>query len=64
MKNPTTRDANGALLTIAQACSVFNIGSTSLRKLAAEAGAVRKIGKLYRIDRARLAEYIEDNFSI
>lgn len=36
-------------ITLQQACAESNLGSGTVRRLAEEAGAVRKIGKSYRI---------------
>lgn len=54
---------NGVLLTINQTCEKFNIGSTTVRKLAQEAGAIRRIGRIYRINSDILYNYIEKNYS-
>ena len=57
------RDANGELITVQQACSLSNLGINTVRKLAEEAGAVRKIGKSYRINRSEFFNYIEAEFA-
>lgn len=43
------RNQDGTLITLTQACQESNLGATSVRKIAEEAGAVRKIGRSYRI---------------
>ncbi len=53
------RNQNGELITLQQACSESNLGSTTVRRLANEAGAVRKIGKCYRIKRSIFFDHIE-----
>lgn len=57
------RNFEGVLLTDEQASCLFNLGRTTIRKLAEEAGAVRRIGRLYRIHRETLANYIETVYS-
>lgn len=50
---------NGELITVNQACEAANLGTASIRRLAKEAGAVRRIGKNYRINREVFFNYIE-----
>lgn len=57
------RDENGELITLEQTCQSSNLGVTTVRRLAAEAGAVRKIGKCYRINRKIFFEFIETMYS-
>lgn len=47
-----------------QACTLANLGSSTVRKLASDAGAVRKIGKSYRINRKVFFEYIEKIYAV
>lgn len=54
---------NGELLTINQACELSNLGVSTVRNIADEAGAVRKIGRCYRIKKDRFFEYIETMYS-
>ena len=51
MKALRNRNANGELLTMTQACEASNLGKTTVRKIAEEAGAARKIGRSYRINK-------------
>ena len=53
------RNQNGELITLQQACAESNLGSSTVRRLADEAGAVRKIGKSYRIKKSVFFDYIE-----
>ncbi|MDE7433197.1 MAG: helix-turn-helix domain-containing protein [Lachnospiraceae bacterium] len=53
------RNKAGVLITLAQACQESNLGSNTVRRLAEESGAVRKIGKCYRINRVVFFDYIE-----
>lgn len=57
------RDENGELITLVQTCQSSNLGITTVKRLAKEAGAVRKIGKSYRINRKVFFEYIELMYS-
>ena len=52
------------LLTIEQTCELANLGQTKVRELADESGAVRKIGKSYRINRKVFFDYIEREYAI
>lgn len=54
------RNQNGELITLQQACAESNLGSTTVRRLADESGAVRKIGKSYRIKKSILFDYIDE----
>lgn len=53
------RNQDGTLITLTQACQESNLGATSVRKIAEEAGAVRKIGRSYRIKKSIFFDYIE-----
>lgn len=56
------KNLNGELINLNQACEITNLGANTIRKLAAEAGAVRKIGKSYRIKKEVLLNYIDENY--
>lgn len=53
------RNAWGELITVQQASELSNLGVNTVRRLAEEAGAVRRIGKSYRINRQKFLEHIE-----
>jgi hypothetical protein len=53
------RNQDGTLITFTQACQESNLGATAVRKIAEEAGAVRKIGRSYRIKKSIFFDYIE-----
>lgn len=53
------RNFEGVLITLQQTCDLSNMGATMVRKLAEEAGAVRKIGRCYRIHKTKFFDYIE-----
>ena len=53
------RNENGELITVTQAAECINSGTNTVRKLAEKAGAVRRIGRNYRINKKILLEYIE-----
>ena len=58
MQKPTRRNLEGELLTINQACEVFNLGATTIRQLAKDSNSEIKIGRSYRIRKDRLTAYI------
>lgn len=45
MYKKETGSIQGDLVTLNQMCEVTNLGSSTVRRLASEAAAVRKIGK-------------------
>ena len=53
------RNQDGVLITLTQACQESNLGATAVRKIAEDSGAVRKIGRSYRINKSILFDYIE-----
>lgn len=59
MRTRKNQNNNGELITVNQACEAANLGAGSIRRLAEEAGAVRRIGRIYRINREVLFNYIE-----
>lgn len=59
MKELANKNVNTVLLTVQQVSELTNLGSTTVRKLALESGAGRKIGKSYRINKQKFLEYIE-----
>lgn len=63
MNISTTRNKNGDLITVEQACELTNLGRTSVRKLAVESGAGRKIGRCFRIKKAVFLDFIDRVYS-
>ena len=57
------RNLEGELVTVDQMAEIANLGTNTIRRLAQEAGAVRKIGKSYRINRKIFFEFIETVYS-
>ena len=57
------RNELGELITVEQASKASNLGMTTVRRLASKAGAVRTIGKSYRINRKIFFEFIETVYS-
>lgn len=53
----------GELLTVAQMAEVSNLGVTTVRKVAEEAQAIRRIGRCYRINKVVFLNYIEQMYS-
>lgn len=52
-------DNNGFLITVFQAAALINSGTATARRLAEESGAVRRIGRNYRINKQIYLDYIE-----
>lgn len=63
MNMAINRNQDGVLITIVQACQESNLGSTAVRKIAEESGAVRKIGRSYRIKKNVFFDYIEKTYA-
>lgn len=59
MQKGQYRDFSGELVTVTQMAEAINSGTSTVRRLAAEAGAVRRIGRSYRINKKVFLEYIE-----
>lgn len=57
------RNQDGVLITLTQACQESNLGATTVRRIAEEAGAVRKIGRSYRIKKSVFLDYIEEVYA-
>lgn len=56
-------NTQGELLTVAQMAEVSNLGVTTVRKVAEEAQAIRRIGRCYRINKGVFLNYIEQMYS-
>lgn len=54
---------SGELLTVEQTCELSNLGKTTVRRIANEAGAVRKIGRCCRINKLVFFDYIEKEYT-
>lgn len=57
------RNSTGELLTLTQVCELSNLGATTVRRLAEESKAVRKIGRSYRINKKIFLAYIETMYA-
>ena len=57
------RNESGKLITVEQCCQESNLGINTVRRLAREAGAERKIGRCYRIEKNIFFDYIEREFA-
>lgn len=55
--------SQGELVTVNQMAEVSNLGVSTVRKIAEEAQAVRRIGRSYRINRRAFLDYIEQMYS-
>ena len=63
MNRTKAGNPNGVLLTVEQMADLTNLGTATVRRLAEEAGASRKIGKCYRINRQAFLSFIEKEFA-
>lgn len=63
MNRTKAGNPNGVLLTIEQAADLTNLGTATVRRLADAAGASRKIGKCYRINRQAFLSFIEREYA-
>lgn len=63
MKKSEVENKFGDLLKLNQVCELSNLGATTVRKLAEESGAVRKIGRSYRIKKSVFFDYIEKEYA-
>lgn len=53
------RNDNALFVSIPEAARMFGIGTTTMRKVAVEAGALRKIGgRIIRVDVEKMKDYI------
>lgn len=63
MNRTKAGNPSGELVTLEQMASICNLGTSTVRKLSEEAGASRKIGKCFRINRRILLAYIEREYA-
>ena len=63
MNKPTNRSTEGMLLTIQQSAEVSNLGVATTRRIAEEAGAIRRIGRCVRVNPKVFLDYIESVYS-
>lgn len=63
MKKSEIENKFGDLLKINQVCELSNLGATTVRRLAEESGAVRKIGRSYRIKKSVFFDHIEKEYA-
>lgn len=64
MKKTTHRNNQGQLVTISMAADATNLGISTVRHLAIEAGAAIKIGRSFRIDLEKLMKYVRSEYSV
>lgn len=53
----------GKLLTIPQVAESSNLGTRTVRRIAEESGALRKIGRCIRVDQKIFFDFIAENYS-
>lgn len=58
------KNAEGDLLTVIQACEIFNLGRATVTRLAKESHSYVKIGKSVRIIRKKFFDYIEATYVV
>lgn len=63
MNKTKHKSLDGNLLTVPQTAERSNLGTQTVRKIAAESGALRKIGRCIRVNQKIFFEYIEKNYS-
>ena len=63
MNKAENRNLSGELLTLTQICEISNLGNSTVRKIAEESKAVRKIGRSYRIKKKVFFDYIEKEYA-
>lgn len=59
MQKRTNEDINAVYITVDMACQLTNLGKNTVRKMANECKASRKIGKSVRIKRSVFLAYID-----
>jgi hypothetical protein len=59
MNKQNADNLKGKYLTVMQTCEVTNLGRGTVRKLAEDSGAKRKIGNRFMIEQEILINYIE-----
>ncbi len=59
MRKRLNDSKDAIFITIDEACRLTSLGRNTVRKLAKESNSVRKIGKLFRIERNSLISYIQ-----
>lgn len=57
------KNDDGKLLTIPQVAESSNLGTRTVRRIAEESGALRKIGRCVRVDQEKFFDFIEQNYS-
>lgn len=62
MNNPNrTLSPDAEFITVDQAKIIFNLGTTTIKRLAKECGCIRKIGRSLRLNKKILADYIDSH---
>lgn len=57
------KNIEGRLLTIPQVAEYSNLGIQTVRRIAEDSGALRKIGRCIRVDKKIFFDYIDQNYS-
>lgn len=64
MNKTLHRNERGQFVTVDMAAYELNLGITTTRRLAAESGAMIRIGRSLRIDLEKLVQYVRDEYGI
>ena len=64
MNKSQIKSLDSAFLTLEQTSKLLNLGRTKAREIVKEAGAERKIGRCYRVNKTILLDYIEKVYSV
>lgn len=59
MQKRMNEDVNAVYITVDMACKLTNLGKNTVRKMARDCKATRKIGKLLRINRSIFLAYVD-----
>lgn len=59
MQKRVNQNSEATFITVDMACQQTNLGRNTVRKMARECKATRKIGKALRINRLVLLEYLD-----
>ena len=57
------QSAEGRLLTVPQIAKDSNLGIRTVRRIAEDSGALRKIGRSVRVDQEVFFEYVKEVYS-
>lgn len=59
MQKRINQNSEAVFITVDMACQLTNLGRNTVRRMAHECNAARKIGKTFRINRGILLNYVD-----